>query len=526
MIAGPHSHGTPRNGSPEFRVDQRLQVARKDYYIPIIIILVAVAQGCASWGTSQFVAESQRPAEYERFFNELDAAATRAGIRDAAYSQITGFPYLRTNRFLVSLKDRLNTDAQKQQWVRWMQQLDIQARATEIQNLPQAFVAKLSDGFSELTGRKALQEKVVSYSNQLLAHDQLQPNFYEVLLAAVQYSSEYSTVMQVFGLYPITVIPVAVVTQLVFDEMTAWHNMPADQLPSYGTLTAYAPGRTLDFFQKEIEQLLIRSSQNPLKIPLPNAADRQKLLAVFAPIIMLDVVADYDKLGEAFWDESGLEINTDSPAAYFYFSHAFFKGEPILQINYVIWFPARDGPNPPAIERGRIDGLTVRVSLSPDGRPFMVDIMNNCGCYHFYVPRREMVQKILPVPMAVDAFVPTWLPERFPHQRLVIRLKSGWHQVENIGTDKMSAESTPYKLIAYDQLESLPRNGHASESMFTSTGIGKNSERIEPLIFFPMGIPDIGSMRQRGHHAVKFVGRAHFDDPYLFDEHFEFRRKK
>jgi hypothetical protein len=38
-----------------------------------------------------------------------------------------------------------------------------------------------------------------------------------------------------------------------------------------------------------------------------------------------------------------------------------------------------------------------------------------------------------------------------------------------------------------------------------------------------MGVPQVGSMRQRGHHAIKFVGRAHFDDPHLFDEHFEFK---
>ena len=329
--------------------------------------------------------------------------------------------------------------------------------------------------------------------------------------------------MQVFGLYPITVIPVAIVTQMVFDEMTAWHQLPPDQLPTAGTLTAYAPAQAMDYSQQEIKQILIRSRQNPLEIPLPTDADRQTLLAVFAPIIIPDVAADYDKIGSVVWGPKQLEIKSDNAAAYYFFSHAFFKGEPILQINYVVWFPARNGPRSPAIERGPIDGLTVRVSLSPAGSPFMVDIMNNCGCYHFYVPRKERVQEIRPVPMAIDAFVPTWLPDSYPRERLVIRLNSGWHQVENIDTDSISAISTFYNLMAYHQLETLPRDGHANESMFTSKGIGKNSERIEPLIFFPMGIPDIGSMRQRGNHAVKFVGRAHFDDPYLFDDHFEFR---
>ncbi len=245
-------------------------------------------------------------------------------------------------------------------------------------------------------------------------------------------------------------------------------------------------------------------------------------MAVFAPIIIQDAAADYDKIGEVVWGQKQLEINPDNAAAYYYFSHAFFKGEPILQINYVIWFPARSGPNSPRIERGLIDGLTVRISLSPDGSPFMADIMNNCGCYHFYVPRKEMIQKILPSPLAIDAFVPTWLPDNFPRQRLAIRLKSGWHQVENIGTGIISTRFISYKLIAYNQLEKLSRPDQANESMFTSKGIGKYSERIEPIILFPMGIPDIGSMRQRGHHAIKLIGRAHFDDPHLFDEHFEF----
>jgi hypothetical protein len=45
---------------------------------------------------------------------------------------------------------------------------------------------------------------------------------------------------------------------------------------------------------------------------------------------------------------------------------------------------------------------------------------------------------------------------------------------------------------------------------------------MEAIVFFPMGIADIGSMRQRGHHAVVFIGRAHFDDPGIFDKNFKF----
>jgi hypothetical protein len=65
----------------------------------------------------------------------------------------------------------------------------------------------------------------------------------------------------------------------------------------------------------------------------------------------------------------------------------------------------------------------------------------------------------------------------------------------------------------------LPRDDQSFESNFNSAGIGEGSERIEPLIFFPMDIVDVGSMRQRGH--PKLVGREHFGDPDLFDRHFE-----
>jgi hypothetical protein len=56
--------------------------------------------------------------------------------------------------------------------------------------------------------------------------------------------------------------------------------------------------------------------------------------------------------------------------------------------------------------------------------------------------------------------------------------------------------------------------------MFDANGIAVGTERIEPLIFFSMGIPSIGSMRQRGHHAIELTGHDHFDDPLLFEKNF------
>ena len=487
-----------------------------------ILILAIIAQGCAARTSYKFVNESHRPPEYGRFFEELDRAVYRSGNRNGAYFTVDGFPYLRADRFLVSLKGRLKNDARKDQWVHLMQQRDLAARKTEIQTLRTAEVEKLAAAFGFLPERGILQAKAISYSDKLLAHDRVQSDFYEVLLAAVQDSDEYSILMRIFGLSPVAAIPVAIVTHNVFDEMAEWHQQPFDTLQTLGTLTAFGPSETLEFSGKTAGEILKRSVQNPLAIPLPSVVDRKALSLMFAPVIIQDLAADYDRPGAMVWGDTKLEIDPDDPRAYYYFTHAYYKNEPVLQINYVFWYSARGGPNSPLIERGPIDGLTIRVSLAGSGRPFMVDMMNNCGCYHFFVPRKEKVKQIRPSPLAIDAFVPTWLPDDFPRKRLTIRIVSGWHQVANVGARKIPAGFTPYRLEPYQRLEMLPKNDTHHESMFTARGIGKHTERVESDIFIPMGVPQVGRMRQRGHHAIKFVGRAHFDDPHLFDKHFEF----
>ncbi len=495
----------------------------KTIHICILLTLSLFMQACASRAAYRFENDSQRPPQPVLFFSELDKAVNQSGVRNGAYFQVSGFPYLRANRFVVSLKDRLGNDAQRQQWVIWMQQLDIAARTAEIQNLPVAEVQRLAAAFGIEADRQRLLALVTEYSDKLLAHDQKQTDFFEVLDVAVQSSSEYSTLMRIFGLYPLAAIPVAIVTHQVNDEIAKWHKIPADERLTQGRLTTYGPAGALDFNRQVVDTIMERSRQNPLQIPLPSADDRKTLRAIFAPLIIQDIAADYDRLGTVVWTDSKLSVNPDSPKAYTYFSHAYLRNKPILQINYVFWYSERNGPNSPRIERGNMDGLTLRVSLDEHGNPFMVDIMNNCGCYHFFVPRQDRVERIRPVPMAIDAFVPTQLPENFPHQRIAIHVISGWHQVGHISSRGMPGEFRPYQLVPYDQLEMLANNGARHASMFNSMGIGKYSERVESDIFISMGVPQVGRMRQRGHHAVKFVGRAHFDEPYLFDRHFDFK---
>jgi hypothetical protein len=489
----------------------------------LLLFLVFFYQGCATYAIHQRVAAFERPPEYVEFFSLLDQAVKESGVRNAADFPVAGFPYLRTNRFLTALKKDLSSDAGKEQWVRRLQQLDLDGRRKEIQNLPAENLADLARQLGISADRKNLYERLDFYSEKLLTGDQRRPDFYETLQAAVTSPSEYSTAMRIVGLYPLTCIPVAAVTRNVQDKFKKRLNAPADQLVTLGELTAYGPSQSAEYSEQIVRRILDRARQNALGVPQPSDADQRLLLAMLAPVIYQDVAADYDMIGEVAWQENKVSINPIRPTVYYYSSCARLKGLPILQLNYVFWYSARNGPLSPCIERGPVDGLSVRVSLDNDGHPFMVDIMNNCGCYHFFVPNHQKVAELIPAPDALDAFVPQWLPASYPQERLRLRIISGWHQVSHINGAMTAAAFLPYQLVAYDRLETLPRQDQTYESIFNSKGIVKNSERIEPLIFFPMGIPDIGSMRQRGHHAVKFIGREHFDDPDIFDKNFVFR---
>ena len=479
------------------------------------------------------------------FMDRLGEEIEEEGVGNAAAFPVPGFPYLRTNRYLAALKDRLADDSEKRAWVDGMAALSLEALQSEIAALPERAVAGLPPG--RAGSRKALLKQAASCSRSLRNTDMDWGNFYERLAANVEVPDEYSFAMRVFGLYPLAYLPEKIVTARVRERFRTLLATPPEKLPIEGSLMSYGPGAAPSLTGAEVTRILKRASANALKTPLPagkdarilktqkrgspNAPemplpvgrDARLLVAQFAPIFIQDTVAPYDESGRVAWGPEGLTVDTKAPTIYHYFTHTFLKGSPALQINYVIWYPRRAGPNSPSIEQGKLDGLTVRVSLDGEGRVFMVDIMNNCGCYHLFLPNRSMVAGVIASSWPENPYAPQWLPEIPSDRRLAIRVMSGWHQVVGISTIGGNILSNICELVPYTVLESLPRPDGGHESMFDERGIAKGSERVERYLFFPMGIPSVGSMRQRGHHAIALTGRVHFDDPYLFEKNFLFK---
>jgi hypothetical protein len=444
-------------------------------------------------------------------------------VRDASSFLIQHFPYLRTNRFLSAMKNRAKDAGEREMWLQWMKELDLQARENEISNLPDESIRPLLSAEAIHPDRKEVYRRVESCSNRLLNRDRASEDFNATLVSRVDVPDEYSFWRRAAGLYPLMAVPVAIASHSALVKTRSWFEMDLQNLPIAGRIRAYVPAQNFSLDKKTIQALMDESIKNPFGVPLPDE-DRGKILAgSFSPIIIQDVAASYDRIGKVTWNDNHPWADPEKPAVYYYFSHALLKDLPILQINYVIWYPERAGEGSPWIERGLMDGLTLRVSLDLQGRPFMVDVMNNCGCYHFFAPAKNRVERIIAKDFKPDPFVPQWFPGVPFGNHLGIRVTSSWHRAVRLLSVGESSDSIPYELIPYDNLKALPHEDGRKESIFDFRGIVKGSERPERFILFSTGIPDIGSMREQGHHAIELIGRTHFDDPYLFDQNFVFK---
>jgi hypothetical protein len=477
--------------------------------------------GCASILSQQIPQTLERPRPCQEFFERLDEKVREAGVGDVSAFSVPGFPYLRTSRFLLALKERLKDEQERKIWVQWMRDLDLRSRKKEISNLPDEMVLSLTS--TDRPDRGNLYGQVESCSSELLSHDQTHSDFYPLLQSFVDVPDEYSLILRTAGLYPLIALPVAVVTENSREKIRRRFDTDLKDLPVDGSLRAFVPEKGHPLGRERIQKIIEESRENPLRAPFPDAIRKKELVEAFAPIFIQDMAASYDRLGEVRWKNHRIEVNPEKPKVYYYFSHAFLKGEPILQINYAVWYSERGGERPPSIEKGHLDGLTARISLNGQGSVFMVDVENNCGCYHLFAPDRERIDRIFSRPLMFDAMVPQWLPEISTGDRLGIRINSGWHQVQRLISVREAPDPVPYDLVPYDVLETLPHEDGRTESIFNEHGIAKGSERVERFLLFSMGIPSVGSMRQRGHHAVELIGRVHFDDPRLFDQNFIFK---
>jgi hypothetical protein len=237
---------------------------------------------------------------------------------------------------------------------------------------------------------------------------------------------------------------------------------------------------------------------------------------------VIDTGSDQDRIGAIELDPAGRSrVATDAPVLYAYASHARWRGDIVLQLNYVIWFPSRPSDGPFDVLSGHLDGITWRLTLAPDGSVLIADTIHNCGCYHLFFPSATLRPVAYCAAEEERPFVPQRLPGLEPGERFALRIVSRTHYLQRVtGTAVEAEHGQRYEVRHYDTLRSLAAGKEGRASLFGPDGIVPGTERGERFLFWPMGVPNPGAMRQRGHHATAFVGRRHFDDPWLLERSF------
>ena len=437
-----------------------------------------------------------------RLFADIDRRVDLLAVRDAEAHRVAGFPYLRVDRFSAALSPLAATAEQQRAWHSRLQQLDQTARATELANA-------------------ALNIDDLPRCRELLgAADSAAVN---ELRAAAKVPDDYSIGMRVFGLYPLTRLPFAAGIARWHSDTRAVFATPLDAVPVRGRLQRYAPASAPS--KTALPTLMV----DALGVPVSSAEEQVALLSRHAPILEIDVVGTFDRIGALKLDaDDRVSVDSAVPVAYTRISYTLLGGVVHRQLVYTFWFSER----PPAsgstfdLLAGKLDGVVWRVTVDSAGDALVYDSIHACGCYHLFFPTEKVAARELPDTLDESLFVPQTLPAVRASDRVVLRLESGAHYLQRVltYTDQNSAANTVYELKDERTLTALARPSGGTRSAYDGGGLIPGGERGERWFFWPMGIESAGQMRQWGRHATAFVGRRHFDDPRLFDAYFELRR--
>ena len=451
-------------------------------------------------------------ASCRELYSTLDAQVAQAGVGDALFTPIAGYPYLRIDRFLASeaVKPESGSDA-IDVWIERLRQMDLDARRVEQRNLPKAA--------ADAPGA-ASQRRLEDCSVLLVNTDLTDNSAHGQLLEVAQVPDAYSVTKRVFGLYPLTSLAFNAGVKDLHESMGAEFSRPFDALTVEGRLTRYLPppGETV-LSMDSAASLVAAAPTDALGVPVLSAADLQRLFDAFAPVYEIDVLGDDDRIGSVVWsNDERASVDVGRPAVYRRVSFTHFEEHTLVQLNYSVWFPSRPADGDFDLLSGSLDGITYRVTLGLDGRPLIYDSMHNCGCYHLFLPTERLKDK---PPSTAHEEAPL-IAQRVVLEkgRVVLRIAHTSHYLQRLYFDSGTAAGRQYGLADDDSLRSLTLASGNRRSLFAPDGLVVGSERGERWLYWPMGITEPGAMRQWGHHATAFVGIRHFDDPDLIERYF------
>lgn len=435
---------------------------------------------------------------------------------------MTGFPYLRVDRFLASYRGEL-PDERLRAWTDALLRLDREARTVELANLAPGARAALHAALRE-TGlpESGAAVDVEGCGAALRDRDLAAPERRARLREAAAVPDEYSAPQRVAGLYVLTRIPFAYGVRRYEAGVQSVFDTPLDALAVSGRIVRHAPRRSgEDIDHAAVVSRIVHAAAG---FRPPDPADVASLLAANAPVFEVDESLPEDRIGAVRLDDSGAPVVAGGPVeVYGRVAFTRLEGRVLAQAVYTAWFPGRPRTGPFDLLGGDFDALVWRVTLDERGAPLVFDTMHACGCYHMFFPTPRVAARPRPATLDEWAFMPQALPALPPGAPVRLRIASRTHYLVRVLDAPVQDDGHAYALRPESALRSLPGAAGTHRSLYRPDGIVAGSERGERWLFWPMGIREPGAMRQWGRHATAFVGRRHFDDADLIARYFTLR---
>jgi 8-oxo-dGTP pyrophosphatase MutT (NUDIX family) len=381
-----------------------------------------LAAGCASAPAPlapHLQAGAPEVQECARWYQALDAEIDAAGVRDAQDARMAGFPHLRVDRLLAGLQDRaLTSEAAMRAYGEWLAELDLEARAIEIRNLPT---------LQTEAAREQSRRRAQDCSRVLRQADLASPAARKAMLEAARLPPDWAPARAV-------------------GEVTTPTLDPGDGVQR----VRYAPPAGQRLPRGVVSGLLGRATFDPLGYLALTAREIERLAITYAPSFEIETRADYDRFGWLRWRRNVPMPQVEATEPTVYVQAAYVRdGELLLlQLVYTLWFPerhARDNFDPGA---GPLDGVVWRVTLAPDGEPLVYDSIHACGC----------LPVVFPSPRVAE------------NERPVVTLASATHDVQGLRMTSDSESLVRYVLRPYAELRSLPLMAGGHASMFRPDG--------------------------------------------------------
>ncbi len=482
----------------------------------VIVVVLLFQSGCAMLPEpthSRHIGADGPLGRCADFFAALDQRIAAADAFDAGSFRVKDYPYLRVNRFLASFREEVDDRNAFAAWIDQLQAIDQYARYHESLNLSAAGdnAAIESDEIEEI------KRQVAACGDRLKAVDFKEMNNRDRLANRISIPDEYLSFRRVLGLYAITRVFVSFGVSNWHDEARKDYSMEPSQDRQ---AIRYVPEKSSDM--GGARRIVEDSHRDALGIPKYSPEAETALFQAYAPVWEVQSQGEYDRIGTPFWTDNGaLGIDTRQPVTFTHLSFTRFAEEILTQLNYIIWFSSRPKENAWDIYGGLLDGVNFRVTLDRNGVPQLYETMHNCGCYYKAYPTdRLQVRKKIDYgepPLILGA------PEiDYPQNFMAIAMESRTHYVRRLFplSRERSSDRLIYSLKDYGKLLSLTGPYQRRKSMFNPNGIAPGSERLERFLLWSTGVLSPGAMRRWGRHAVAFVGKRQFDDPFFMDKMF------